>query len=105
MFKRINREDAMVWFVVLSRLTDEGAKTLKERPERVREVNKELERYGVKVVHQFVTFGEYDFVNVVEVDRPENLLKALIELNSRGSVRTTTLYAFPVDEAIRALKS
>ena len=95
----------MVWFVVLSKLTDEGAKTLKERPERVKEVNKELESYGVRVVHQFVTFGEYDFVNIVEVDKPENLLKALIELNSRGSVRTTTLYAFPVDEALKALKS
>ncbi|ABP50768.1 MULTISPECIES: GYD domain-containing protein [Pyrobaculum] len=78
---------------------------MKERSERIKEVNKELELYGVRVVHQFVTFGEYDFVNIVEVDKPENLLKALIELNSRGSVRTTTLYAFPVDEALKALKS
>lgn len=91
-------------FVVLSRLTDEGAKTLKERPERVREVNRELERHGVRVLEQYVTFGEYDFVNIVEAESPEKMMRAMIELNSRGSVRTTSMLALPVDEAIEALK-
>jgi uncharacterized protein with GYD domain len=94
----------MAYFVVLSRLTDEGAKTIKEKPERIREVNAELERAGVRVLHQYVVFGDYDFVNIVEVQDTERFMKVLIELNSRGTIRTTTYLAIPVDRAIDVLK-
>ena len=94
----------MVLFVVLSRLTDEGAKTIQEKPERIKEVNKELEQYGAKVLEQYVVFGDYDFVNIVEVQDPNSFLKALINLNSRGTIRTTTYLATPVDEFISSMK-
>ena len=48
-------------YVVLSKLTDEGAKTLKLKPERVKEVNHELEKMGVKVLSQYLTLGKFDF--------------------------------------------
>ncbi len=92
-------------FVVISRLTDQGAETLKEKPERVKEVNKELENYGVKVLEQYVVFGDFDFLSIVEVEDVSKFLKALVDLNSRGSVRTTTYLAIPVDQALNALKS
>ncbi|AWR95740.1 GYD domain-containing protein [Acidianus brierleyi] len=95
----------MSLFIVLSRLTDEGAKTVWEKPERILEVNKELENYGAKVLYQYAMFGEYDFVNVVEVNDPEKFLKGLINLNSRGTVRTNTFLAMSVEDFIKTMKS
>lgn len=90
-------------FVVLSRLTDEGAKTLKERPQRIKEVNQELEKMGVKVLEQYAVFGEYDFVNIVEASDNATVMKAMLELASRGTIRTVTMPALPVDELIKKL--
>jgi len=91
-------------YIILTKLTGEGSKTLKEKPERVKEVNRELEEMGVKVLEQYLVFGEYDFVNIVEA--PDNLtvMKAMVELTSRGTIKTTTMPAIRLDEFIEALK-
>ncbi len=95
----------MPLFVVLSKLTDEGSKTIKKRPERIKEVNRELEEmFGVKVLDQYVVLGEYDFVNIVEAPSTEAVLKAMVELSRRGTVRTQTLPAIKVDDFINMLK-
>ncbi|GBE55052.1 MAG TPA: GYD domain-containing protein [Euryarchaeota archaeon] len=91
-------------YVVLSKLTDEGAKTLKLKPERVKEVNHELEKMGVKVLSQYLTLGKFDFVNIVEAEDNTVIARAMIELASRGTVRTMTLPAMPVDEMLEKLK-
>ncbi|MEM0214805.1 MAG: GYD domain-containing protein [Archaeoglobaceae archaeon] len=90
-------------FVILSRLTDEGAKTLKERPQRLKEVNQELEKMGVKVLEQYAVFGEYDFVNIIEANDNTTVMKAMLELASRGTIRTITMPAVPVEELIKKL--
>ncbi|ADX86551.1 GYD domain-containing protein [Saccharolobus islandicus] len=72
---------------------------------KIKEVNEELAKIGAKVKEQYVVFGDIDFINIVEVDNVETFLKALIELNSRGTVRTKTYLAISVDEAIRAIKT
>ena len=56
----------MPTYIMLTRLTSDGVKTLKNNPSRVQEVNKEVEQLGVKVLNQWATLGEYDFVSVVE---------------------------------------
>ena len=90
----------MATFILLSTLTDEGAQTIKEEPERIREVNRELEGMGVKVVAQWAVLGPYDFVNVVEA--PDNLTIARVsaDLAARGTIRIMTLAAIPIDEFI-----
>ncbi|BFI74842.1 GYD domain-containing protein [Sulfurisphaera ohwakuensis] len=95
----------MAIFVVLSSLTDDGAKTISDKPERIKEVNEELTKVGAKVKEQYVIFGNFDFLNIVEVDNVEAFLKALIELNARGTVRTQTYLAMSVDDAIKAIKA
>ncbi len=92
-------------YVILSKLTDDGAKTLKKNPERVKEVNEELERMGVRVIQQYVVFGEYDFVNIVEAESNIDVMKAMVELASRGTIRTITLPAVEADEFLNSLKS
>ena len=93
----------MPLFAVFSRLTERGMERLLERPERVLEVNRELEDMGVKVVHQYVMLGEYDFLNIVEAESEHVLLKALVNLNKRGTVRTTTYRIIPVGEFLESL--
>ena len=56
----------MATFIMLTNLTSDGVKTLKNNPARVQEVNKEVEQLGVKVLSQWATLGQYDFVSVVE---------------------------------------
>jgi len=91
-------------YILLSKLTDEGWKTIKERPERIKEVNKELEAFGVKVLSQYATLGEYDFVNVVEAADNKTIAKISIELGSRGTIQITTIPAIHIDEFITSIK-
>ncbi|HUW95595.1 MAG TPA: GYD domain-containing protein [Anaerolineae bacterium] len=94
----------MSTFIMLSTLTDEGAKTITENPDRIKEVNQEIEALGVKVVHQYATLGQYDFVNIVEAPDNETIARVSAELSSRGSVRLETLAAIPIDTFIARLK-
>jgi uncharacterized protein with GYD domain len=88
-------------YVILSKLTDEGRKTMKKNPGRVLEVNKELEGMGVKVLEQFAVMGEYDFVNIVEAPNNEAILKMSVELGSRGTVQLLSMPALKIDEFIK----
>ena len=83
---------------MLSTLTDEGRKTVKMRPERIKEVNKEIEKMGVKVLEQYAVLGPYDFVNIVEAENNETISRVSIELGSRGTVKIMTLAAIPIDK-------
>ncbi len=94
----------MPYFVILSNLTDEGRKTIKQKPERIMEVNKEIEAMGVKLHKQFAVLGIYDFVNIVEAPDNETMMRLSVELGSRGSVQMTTLPALPIEEFIRKIK-
>lgn len=91
-------------YIMLTRLTEKGAETLKENPERVLQVDRELEEMGVRVRDQYATLGEYDFVNVVEA--PDNVTaeRASLELSSRGTIRIETLPAIPAAELVDKLK-
>jgi len=91
-------------YILLSTLTAEGGKTIKERPERIREVNKEIEAFGVKVLSQYAVLGPYDFVNVIEAPDNTTVARVSVELGSRGTVRIMTLPAIPIDEFIATIK-
>jgi uncharacterized protein with GYD domain len=91
-------------YIMLSSLTDEGASTIKDNPDRIREVNLELEALGVKVLLQYATLGQYDFVNVVQAPDNETVAMVSAELSSRGSVRVQTLTAIPIDDFIAKFK-
>jgi len=94
----------MATYVMLTTLTDEGRKTIKEKPERIKEVNKEVESMGVKILAQYALLGQYDFVNILEAPNNEVMSKVAIELGARGTLQTTTLAAMTLDDFIRSLK-
>ncbi|MBL6691307.1 MAG: GYD domain-containing protein [Pseudomonadales bacterium] len=93
----------MATYIMLSNLTDEGRKTLKVRPERLHEVNKEIESMGARVTAQFATMGGYDFVNIIEAPTNEVMARLTVELGSRGTIKITTLPAMGVDEFVEML--
>ncbi|MRS12268.1 MAG: GYD domain-containing protein [Actinobacteria bacterium] len=94
----------MATFVMLTRLTDQGARTVKESPGHILEVNEQLAAMGVKVVQQYAVLGRYDFVNVVDAPSVDAVMKASLELGARGSIRIETLPATPVADLIGMLK-
>jgi len=93
----------MPTYIMLSNLTEAGAKTVSKKPKRIQEVNIELEKAGVKVIAQYATLGPYDFVNVVEADSNSTIAAASLRLAARGSVKITTLAAVDMDEFIDSL--
>jgi uncharacterized protein with GYD domain len=110
----------MATFIMLSRLSPEGMKTLKGNPERLQEVNREVEGFGARVVQQYALLGEYDFITVLEAPDPETVSRVSVELSSRATARYETLTAIwgrpmrnrhsrpttktlPVVEALKAL--
>ncbi|MDP3028593.1 MAG: GYD domain-containing protein [Deltaproteobacteria bacterium] len=91
-------------YVMLTTLTDDGRKTIKKNPERIKEVNKEVEAMGVKILDQYAVLGPYDFVNIIEAPDNKAITKISVELGARGTMQGMTLAAMPIDEFIESLK-
>lgn len=94
----------MARYILLSTLTPEGQKTLKSKPERIKEVNKEIESFGVEVLEQYSVLGPYDFVNIVEAPDNEAVFKMSVELGSRGTIKILSMPSMTIDELIATLK-
>ena len=88
----------MAVYVMLTTLTDEGRKTIKANPQRIKEVNKEVEAMGVKILAQYALLGPYDFVNILDAKDNKTMTKVSLELGSRGTLQTMTMAAMPIDE-------
>ena len=93
----------MPTYIMLSTLTPEGVQTVKNNPQRIREVNKEVERLGATVKAQWATLGQFDFVNVVEAPDEGTMARVSLELGSRGTARYETLSAIPIDDFIASV--
>ena len=94
----------MARYILLSSLTSEGLGTLKNKPERIIEVNKEIESFNVKVLEQYAVLGPYDFVNIVEAPDNDAVFKMSVELGSRGTVKIMSMPAIKIEELIKSLK-
>jgi len=90
-------------YLMLTTLTEKGTRTLNSSPERLRAVNSDVEELGAKVLHQWASLGEYDFVTVVEAPDDVTMAKLSVQLGARGSVRFETLPLVPVDSLLDAL--
>ncbi len=90
----------MATYVMLTTLTDQGRKTIKENPQRIKEVNKEVEAMGIKILAQYALLGPYDFVNILEAKDNKAVSKLAVELGARGTLQTLTMAAMTLDEFI-----
>jgi len=94
----------MPTYVMLSTIGPDGAATLRQNPERLKEVNAEVEAMGVKVLEQWALLGNYDFLNIIEAPDEKAIARVAMALGARGTVKTLTLTAIPVDEFIAAVR-
>jgi len=90
----------MATYVMLTTLTDQGRKTIKQNPQRIKEVNKEVEAMGVRIVAQYALLGPYDFMNVLEAPDNKAVSKMAVELGARGTLQTLTMAAMSLDDFI-----
>ena len=92
-------------YIMLTSLTDEGRKTIREHPERIKDVNREVEGMGVKILAQYAVLGPYDFVNVLEAPSNEAVSTVAVELGSRDTLQPMTMAAMTLDDFIEGMKS
>jgi uncharacterized protein with GYD domain len=90
-------------YILLSRLSQQGVATLKSNPDRLREVNHDVEELGAKVLHQWATLGEWDFINIVEAPDTATIARVSVTLGARGSTKIQTLSALTIDEFIETI--
>jgi len=91
-------------YLMLTTLTDNGRGAVQEDPERLRDINKEVEYMGIKILSQYALLGQYDFVNIVEAPSNEAMAKLAIRLSVKGTFQTLTLAAITIESLIAALK-
>jgi len=100
----LEKEVKMSVYLMLTTLTDAGRKALQDNPEILKEINKEVEFMGVKILTQYALLGQYDFVNIVEAPNNEAVAKLAIRLSAKGTTQTLTLAAISIDDLITTLK-
>ena len=90
-------------YLMLTTLTARGVQTLKSNPDRLREVNRDVEELGARVLHQWALLGPYDFVNVVEAPDAATMAKVSVALGARGSSKLQTYEAIEIDDFLNQL--
>ena len=94
----------MPTYLMLTTLTEKGVQTLKANPARLREVNRDVEELGARVLHQWASLGTYDFVNIDEAPDDLTIARVSVALGARGSAKLESLPLVPIDELLSALE-
>lgn len=95
----------MPYYVMLTKLTDLGRKTIMRNPGRIWEVNQEVEDMGAKIISQYALLGEYDFVNVLEAPNNTVIARVASALGSRGTLQPLTLAAITVEDLVKEIQT
>lgn len=92
-------------YILLSQLSQQGVATLKSNPDRLHEVNRDVEELGARVLHQWATLGEWDFISIVEAPDTATIARVSVTLGARGSTKIQTLSALTIDEFVKTISS
>jgi len=95
----------MPTYIMLSKLSEQGLQTLRANPERLKEVNKDVEELGARVLHQWFVLGPYDFVNIVEAADAKAVARVSIAISARGSTALESFELIEVDELVNVLSA
>ena len=94
----------MPMFVILGKLTDQGAKNVRSIRQGAKENMERAQQLGIKNHGWYLTQGEYDVVVIAEAPDAETMLAQAAGVAGTGNTRTVTLRAFTLDEADQALQ-
>lgn len=90
-------------FVMLSTIGPDGFHKLNTQPDRLREVNDDVEALGVTILHQYALLGQYDFITILEAPDEMAVARVATTLSARGTLKTLTLTAIEVEDYIATL--
>ena len=88
----------MPTFMCFLNWTDQGAKAVKDAPQRHQAAKALVEKLGGRLVSAYVTTGQYDVVVTVEMPNGDAMTKLAVAITSSGNARTTTVRAFSPEE-------
>jgi uncharacterized protein with GYD domain len=91
-------------YLMLSKLTERGRDRIKHDPNRILQVNLEIEDQGCTVVSQHALLGRYDFATLIEAPDNAHMSRLVVDLGARGTIETETLPAEPTELFIAAMK-
>ena len=90
-------------YLMMTSLTSQGVQTLKANPDRLREVNRDVEELGAKVLHQWALVGPFDFVTIVEAADALTIANVSVALAARGSAKIQSYEAIEVEDLLNTL--
>jgi uncharacterized protein with GYD domain len=99
------REGGVPTYIMLSKLSEQGLQTLRANPERIREVNKDVEELGARVLHQWFMLGPYDFVNIVEAPDAKTVARVSVAISARGSTELESYEAIEVEDIVSLMSA
>jgi uncharacterized protein with GYD domain len=94
----------MGYYILLTKLTSEGRKTMMRNPGRIWEVNREVEAMGAKIISQYATLGPYDFINILEAPNNNVIARVASELGARGTLEPMSLAATTIEDLVKELE-
>lgn len=94
----------MPLFVLLSVLTNECKKRLRDEPEILMDICYKLRECHAQNLPQLATLGPYNFINIVETESEEIIYRISAELNSLGTMKTIVMPALPLNKYLSEIK-
>lgn len=94
----------MPHYIILWNWTHQGITNLKDWAKRKAAARTAVEKAGGKWLGLYTTFGQYDGALIVQMPNDEAAMSLVLGLGSLGNIRTTTIKAFPEDEAAKIIE-
>jgi uncharacterized protein with GYD domain len=90
---------------MLATIGPEGAARLAENPDRLKEVNAEVESMGARVLQQWALLGQYDFGTILEATDEKVIARVAVRLQARGTIKILTLTVIPIEDFLNSLRT
>ncbi len=90
-------------YILLSSFTEQGVSCIIKDPPCLRQISLDIENLGVKVLQQYATLGQFDFVHVIEAPDNETVTRVSMELIARGHLKPLTLPTISINDFISRL--
>lgn len=84
----------MATYISLLKYTQKGIETIKDGPKRLDAAKEVFKKSGGELKHFFLVMGQYDLIVIGEAPNEEAVIKAILEIASKGNVQTATFRAF-----------
>jgi uncharacterized protein with GYD domain len=88
----------MARYVTLYQFTDQGIRSVKDSPARLKAAIKKAEGVGIKMIAVFYTEGPYDLIAISDAPDEKAATAFALATAAQGNVRSTTMRAYDVDE-------